>query len=138
VTYVSTEVGTWEGIEGEPRGTHFTAVQLLSDADGAFTGTVTVDAYHTVSEDGQTFVSDDRTSVTIRDAQNNIVDVIRGRSTRDRDPDGRGCAGLSGTERCDRQPGAVARARVRRTAQRRSWMRIRLPAGSRTAQSRTP
>ena len=35
-------------------------------------------AYQTVSEDGQTFVSDERSSVTIRDAQNNVIDVIRG------------------------------------------------------------
>ena len=76
VTFVSSEIGVWEGL-GE-RGAHFTAVQLLSDANGVFTGTVTIDAYHTVSEDGQTFVSDDRTSVTIRDAQNNIIDVIKG------------------------------------------------------------
>jgi hypothetical protein len=78
VTFVSAEAGTWEGIEGEERGAHFTAVQLLSDADGTFTGTVTIDAYQTVSEDGQTFMSDDRTSVTIRDADNNVVDVIEG------------------------------------------------------------
>jgi hypothetical protein len=33
---------------------------------------------------------------------------------------------------------AVSQARDRWTAQRSSWMRIRLPAGSRKAQSRTP
>jgi len=76
VTFVSAEAGTWESI-GE-RSAHFTAVQLLSDANGVFTGTVTIDAYQTVSEDGQTFVSDERSSVTIRDAQNNVIDVIRG------------------------------------------------------------
>ena len=55
VTFSSTQVGTWEPT-GE-RSTHLTVVQLLSDAAGAFVGTVTVDAYQMVSADGQSFTS---------------------------------------------------------------------------------
>ena len=76
LTYVSAEIGTWEPT-GE-RTNHFTAVQLLSDANGLFTGTVTIDAYQVVSEDGRTFTSTEGTNVTIRDAANNILQVITG------------------------------------------------------------
>jgi hypothetical protein len=77
VSFVSAQAGMWEPVDD--RTVHFTAPFLLSDADGAFTGTVTVDAYHTVSEDGQTFISDPaRSTVTIRDAQNTVLDVIEG------------------------------------------------------------
>jgi len=74
VTFSSTQVGTWEPT-GD-RGTHLTVVQLLSDAAGAFVGTVTVDAYQTVSADGQSFTSGEGSSVTIRDAANTVVDVM--------------------------------------------------------------
>jgi hypothetical protein len=77
VTYVSTEVGMWEPVDD--RTIHFTAVQLFSDADGAFTGTLTVDAQHTISEDGLTLISDpENSTITIRDASNNVIDVIEG------------------------------------------------------------
>jgi hypothetical protein len=74
VTFSSTQVGTWEPT-GE-RGTHLTVVQLLSDGAGAYVGSVTVDAFQQVSEDGQTFVSGAGTSVTIRDAADNVLQVI--------------------------------------------------------------
>ena len=74
VTFSSTQVGTWEPT-GE-RSTNLTVVQLLSDGAGAFVGTVTVDAYQTVSADGQTFTSGAGSSVTIRDAANTVVDVM--------------------------------------------------------------
>jgi hypothetical protein len=74
VSYPSTQVGTWEST-GE-RGTHLTAVQLVSDAEGAFIGSVTVDAYQTVSEDGLSWESGEGTSVTIRDGAGSILDVI--------------------------------------------------------------
>ena len=73
LTYVSAEVGTWEPTGDHTN--HFTAVELLSDANGVFTGTVTIDAYQRVSDDGQTFVSTEGTSVTIRDAAGNVVMV---------------------------------------------------------------
>ena len=74
MTFSSTQVGRWEST-GE-RSTHLTVVQLLSDAAGAFVGTVTVDAYQTVSADGQSFTSGEGSSVTIRDAANTVVDVM--------------------------------------------------------------
>ncbi len=76
VTFSSTQIGTWEPT-GE-RGTHLTVVQLLSDGAGAYAGSVTVDAYQEVSADGQTFVSGEGTSVTIRDAAHNVPQVIAG------------------------------------------------------------
>jgi hypothetical protein len=74
VTFSSTQVGTWEPT-GE-RSTHLTVVQLLSDGSGAFAGTVTVDAYQTVSADGLSFTSGAGSSVTIRDAADTVVDVM--------------------------------------------------------------
>ena len=74
VTFSSTQIGTWEPT-GE-RSTHLTVVQLLSDAAGAFVGTVTVDAYQMVSADGQSFTSEAGSSMTIRDAANTVVDVM--------------------------------------------------------------
>jgi hypothetical protein len=74
VTFSSTQVGTWEPT-GE-RSTHLTVVQLLSDGAGAFVGTVTVDAYQTVSADGLSFTSGAGSSVTIRDAADTVVDVM--------------------------------------------------------------
>ena len=64
--------GTWEP-DGPQRG-HFTGVQLLSDANGRFTGSVTVDGYPVVSEDGQTFIDDgSKVLVTIRDPAGAVV-----------------------------------------------------------------
>ncbi len=77
VTYVSTQVGTWEPID--ERSIHFTGVQLHTDANGTLVGTVTIDGHPTVSEDGQTLRDDNPESgPTIRDAAGNIVDVLRG------------------------------------------------------------
>jgi hypothetical protein len=74
VTFSSTQIGTWEPT-GE-RGTHLTVVQLLSDGAGAYAGSVTVDAYQEVSEDGQTWASGAGTTVTIRDAAHTVLQVI--------------------------------------------------------------
>ena len=77
VTFVSSEVGTWEPIS--ERGIHFTAVQLHSDANGTYTGSVTIDGHPTASEDGQSFVDDSpETGPTIRDSAGNVLDVVRG------------------------------------------------------------
>ena len=74
-------VGTWAA-DSERRG-HFTAVQLLSDANGANLGSVTVDGYPEVSEDGRTFVDDgSRVLVTIRDPAGAIVDQFPGAGAR--------------------------------------------------------
>lgn len=74
VTYSSTQIGTWEPT-GE-RGTHLTVVQLLSDGAGAYAGSVTVDAFLEVSEDGQTWMSGAGTTITIRDAADNVLQVV--------------------------------------------------------------
>ncbi len=80
VTFQSAALGTWEP-DGERTG-HFTAVQVLSDANGAFLGTVTIDGHPTVSEDGQSFVDDaPETTVTIRDPAGAVMTVIPGDSS---------------------------------------------------------
>jgi hypothetical protein len=77
VAFVSTQVGSWEPV-GE-RGVHFTGVQLHSDVNGVVTGTVTIDAFPVVSEDGQTFLDDDsRSGPIIRDATGTVVADLRG------------------------------------------------------------
>ena len=66
VQFNSSPVGTWEPHD-EQTG-HFTATQMLSDAHGAYLGTVTIDGFPHVSEDGQLFIDDGSlTTVTIRD-----------------------------------------------------------------------
>jgi hypothetical protein len=75
VTFTGAQVGTWEPI-GE-RGIHFTGVQLLTDATGAFVGSVTIDGHPVVSEDGLTIVDEaPETTITIRDAAHNVVQVV--------------------------------------------------------------
>jgi hypothetical protein len=73
--FQSAYVGVWEP-DGDRRG-HFTATQSLSDAEGTFLGTVTVDGYPEVNEDGQTFIDDgSQVMVTMRDASGAIVNQI--------------------------------------------------------------
>jgi hypothetical protein len=73
--------GTWEP-DGPQRG-HFTGVQLLSDANGTFTGSVTVDGYPVVSDDGQTFIdAGSKVIVTIRDPSGAVVDSFPGAGSR--------------------------------------------------------
>ena len=75
VAYVSSEIGRWEPVD--ERTAHFTAVQILSDADGQFIGTITIDGYPVVNEDGQSFIDDgSQGSVTIRDADHKVVETI--------------------------------------------------------------
>ncbi len=77
VTFVSSEIGMWEPVS--ERGVRFTSVQLHSDMTGAFTGTVTIEGYPVVSEDGMSVVDDGPdTTVTIRDATHALVEVHRG------------------------------------------------------------
>ena len=76
-TYVSTAVGTWQPVSA--RGIHFTVVQLHSDANGNYVGSITTDGHPVVSEDGQRLVDDSPESgPTIRDAQGTVLDVLRG------------------------------------------------------------
>jgi hypothetical protein len=73
--FVSSAVGTWEPVSA--RGIHFTVVQILSDANGKFIGTVTVDGYPEASADGQTLRDTGAPgTVTIRDATHQVVQVV--------------------------------------------------------------
>lgn len=77
VTFTGAQVGTWEPTG--PQSIHFTGVQLHTDANGTFTGTVTIDGHPRVSDDGQSFIDDAaETTVTIRDATHTVVAVIPG------------------------------------------------------------
>ena len=49
---------------------------MLSDGAGAYAGSVTVDAFQEVSEDGQTWMSGAGSTITIRDAADNVVQEI--------------------------------------------------------------
>lgn len=76
VTFLSPLLGVWEST-GERSG-HFTAVQALSDASGAYTGSLTIDGYLDVSDDGQSFIDDGpETTLTFRDAANTVVAVVK-------------------------------------------------------------
>jgi hypothetical protein len=73
--FLSSTIGRWEPIS--ERGIHFTAVQVQSDANGNYLGSLTVDGHPTASEDGRTFSDDDpETTLTIRGAEHAIVRVI--------------------------------------------------------------
>jgi hypothetical protein len=80
VGFVSSVVGIWEAT-GDQSG-HFTAVQVLTDANGAFTGTVTIDGHPSVQEDGETFLDDSAdTKITVRDPWGAVVSVSGGDGT---------------------------------------------------------
>ena len=120
VTFTGAQVGTWEPVS--ERGIHFTGVQLLTDATGAFVGTVTIDGHPVVSEDGQT--------ARRRRAGDDDHDPRRGahrrrgrhpvprRRARDRGPDGGGGARVPGGHARGRHPDGVTSdtARARRRA----------------------
>jgi len=77
VQFTSDLVGTWTA-DSDRRG-HFTAVQSLSDLEGTFLGTITIDGYPEVSEDGMTFIDDgSRVVITIRDPGGAVVDAFPG------------------------------------------------------------
>jgi len=72
VVFLSTGVGVWEPT-GE-RSAHVTFVQVNSDANGTYLGTVTVDGYPEVSADGQSWTDEGtQVHVTVRDAHNAII-----------------------------------------------------------------
>ncbi len=76
-TYHSAALGSWEPT-GE-RSVRFTMIQVTSDAAGTYLGTVTIDGYPTVADDGQTFVDESPDAkITVRDAANAEVMVIGG------------------------------------------------------------
>ena len=73
--YYSPGVGVWEST-GERSG-HFTSVQAITDADGTSLGTLTIDGYLDMSDDGQRFVDNSpQTTLTYRDAAGAVVAAI--------------------------------------------------------------
>jgi hypothetical protein len=75
VTIASGGAGRWEST-GE-RSVHFTTVQVLSNQDGVFLGTLTIDAHPTVNDDGMGFVDDAPDGqATIRDATGAVVSTM--------------------------------------------------------------
>jgi len=72
VVFETPGIGTWEPID-ERQG-HFTAVAVLSDGQGTYLGTFTVEGHPLVSADGQTFTDlEPETRVTMRDAANEVL-----------------------------------------------------------------
>lgn len=68
-------LGVWEP-DSDRRG-HFTAVQVMSTTDGILLGTLTIDGFPEVSEDGETLIDDgSRATITMRDATGAIVNQI--------------------------------------------------------------
>ena len=77
VTYHSASLGSWEPTDA--RAIRFTMLQVMSDASGTYLGTVMIEGFPTVAEDGQTFVDTSPDSkITVRDAANAVVAVIGG------------------------------------------------------------
>jgi hypothetical protein len=71
VVLSSGQMGIWEPASAS--GIQFTAVAMMSDRAGTFTGSLTFTAHPTVSDDGLTFADNEPQHVIIRDANNNIV-----------------------------------------------------------------
>ena len=72
VVFQGSSVGTWEPT-GE-RSIHGTWITFLADSNGTFLGTVTIDGYPEVSEDGRSLTDDQsRVMITIRDAAGAVV-----------------------------------------------------------------
>jgi len=73
LTFQGPALGRWE-VDGE-RGGRFAAIQALSDASGAYIGTLLFEAGIEVSADGQTWVGVESTPlrIIVRDAANNVI-----------------------------------------------------------------
>lgn len=77
VTYLSPQNGIWEPDPETPNGIRFRTLQSMFDATGTFTGTFTIEAFPAVSDDGSTLDDDwTRSTVTIRDANNEVLQVL--------------------------------------------------------------
>lgn len=73
----SAALGTWEAFD-ETTG-HFTAVLMLSNLDGALIGSVTIDGFPKVSDDGQSFIDDGSMAFsTIRDPTGAVIATVPG------------------------------------------------------------
>jgi len=72
VVFYGGGVGVWEPYD-ESTG-HFTVIQTISDIDGTFLSSVTIDGHPHVNEDGNSFIDDGSlVTVTIRDASGAVV-----------------------------------------------------------------
>ena len=71
LTFQGPALGRWEA-DGERSG-HFTFIQALSDANGAYVGTFQLSAEIEASEDGQTWSGDDPPRIIMRDAANTVI-----------------------------------------------------------------
>lgn len=77
VVFASAIVGRWESTG--PRSAHYTAVQMLSDGDGTFTGTITFDGHPMVIADGLSMLDNaPETAIVTRDASDQVVSVVGG------------------------------------------------------------
>jgi len=71
LTFQGSALGRWEA-DGE-RGSRFTAIQVLTDAEGTYLGTFQFEGHPEVSADGQTFMDTTSQRVVMRDANNTIT-----------------------------------------------------------------
>jgi hypothetical protein len=72
LTFQGPMLGAWEPIS--ERGIHFSAIQALTDADGTYVGTFTLEGHPLVDADGQTFSDNTPDArVILRDATNAIL-----------------------------------------------------------------
>ena len=71
LTFQGSALGRGEA-DGE-RGSHFTAIQVLTDAEGTYLGTFQFEGHPEVSADGQTFMDTTPQRVVMRDANNTIT-----------------------------------------------------------------
>lgn len=68
-------LGCWEPMS--PMAGHFTVIQVLSDLEGAYIGTVTVDGFAILGDDRQSYeVEGSDHLFTVRDRQNTVVDIL--------------------------------------------------------------
>lgn len=77
VIFASVLMGQWESTGA--RSAHVTAIQMLSDGVGTFTGTVTNDSHPVVSADGLSLLDNaPETAIITRDASDQVVSVVGG------------------------------------------------------------
>jgi hypothetical protein len=70
-------IGTWEALDYASG--HFTAVQVLSDSEGAFKGSVTIDGYPRVLPGGASFEDNSESSaMMLRDSLNRVIHAVQG------------------------------------------------------------
>ncbi len=78
LSYQSAQNGLWEPDPANEWGIHFVSIQSLFDPTGAYIGTWIIDGYPSANEDGQTMGDDwAKSFITVRDANDEVVNVIR-------------------------------------------------------------